>query len=352
MQRRKFLSNLGLALSLPILGQMPNASASPSAVTQSSTRLLNTVNLMRRRIFRLPISTQKRMAWTIDDGTDAGAIRDYLEFAKKYKVRLTFFVYSDMPSWKANARLMKPMIESGQIQIGNHTASHPDLTKLTSAQIKSELWKCHKFIVKTYGIDPRPFFRPPYGACNSTVIAAAAELGYTSPVMWSGTLANSVPMSTPKVWDFAKQYVQNEIILLGHANNKLTTPLLKPILDLAKKRKLKLVTLNDVFAPAPLPPAGVTAVSGDGTAHVAWKPVVNAQSYTVTTFPSKVAYEVKLPQYQLDVSGLINGTQYRFTVIANVFGRKSAQSKPTDWVTPQAVLPSPSPSDTQTPGTS
>lgn len=352
MQRRKFLTNLGLALSLPILSQMPTASASTLPDSQDSARLLSTVNLMRRRIFRLPTSTQRRMAWTIDDGTDSRAVRDYLEFAKKYKVRLTFFVYSDMPAWKANAKLMKPMIESGQIQIGNHTASHPDLTKLTSAQIQSELWKCHKFIVKTYGIDPRPFFRPPYGACNSTVVAAAAELGYTSPVMWSGTLANSVPMSTPKVWDFAKQYVQNEIILLGHANNKLTTPLLKPILDLARKRKLNIVTLNDVFTPAPLPPAGLTAVSGDGTARVTWKPVVNAQSYKVTIFPGKVEYEVKSPKHQLDVSGLTNDTRYRFTVIANVLGRKSAQSKPTDWVTPQALLPSPSPSDTPTPGPS
>lgn len=339
MQRRKFLTSLGLAACLPILSQMPSASASTLPVTQGSARLIKTANLMRRRIFRLPTSTQRRMAWTIDDGTDAQAIRDYLEFAKKYSVRLTFFVYSDMDGWKANARLMKPMIESGQIQIGNHTASHPDLTKLTSAQIKRELLKCHKFIVKTYGIDPRPYFRPPYGACNSTVIAAAAEIGYTSPMMWSGTLANASPKSTAEVWDFAKQYVQNEIILLGHANNKLTSPLLKPILDLARKRKLKLVTLNDVYAPAPLPPAAVSAVPGDGTAHLKWKSVVNAQSYTVTVFPSKVKFEVKAPQHDLEISRLTNGTKYRFTVIAHVFGNASVQSQPSAWVTPRALVP-------------
>jgi peptidoglycan/xylan/chitin deacetylase (PgdA/CDA1 family) len=285
------------------------------------------------------------MAWTIDDGTDAHAIRDYLVFAKKYDVRLTFFIYSEMAGWATNAQIMKPMIESGQIQIGNHTASHPDLTKLTPAQVKNELWKCHKFIVKTYGIDPRPYFRPPYGACNSTVIAAAAEIGYTSPMMWSGTLANSTPMSTPQVWKFANRYVGNEIILLGHANNRLTSPLLKPILDLVRKRKLKLVTLNDVFAPPPLPPIDVTAESGDSSAHVTWKSVVNAQSYTVTVFPSEVQYEVKSPQNSFDATGLANETRYRFTVMAHVFGNTSVPSKPSAWVTPQARTPTP----TQTP---
>ena len=206
MQRRRFLASLGLSISLPALSKMEAASASTRPATQVSARLLNTKDLMRRRIFRLPASSQRRMAWTIDDGTDVRAIRDYLVFAKKYDVRLTFFVYSGMSGWAANARTMKPMIESGQIQIANHTASHPDLTKLTPAQIKNELWKCHKFIVKTYGIDPRPYFRPPYGACNATVIAAAAEIGYTSPIMWSGTLGNASPNSKSRVWSFVKKY--------------------------------------------------------------------------------------------------------------------------------------------------
>jgi len=345
MQRRRFLASLGLSISLPALSKMEAASASTRPATQVSAWLLNTKDLMRRRIFRLPASSQRRMAWTIDDGTDVRAIRDYLVFAKKYDVRLTFFVYSGMSGWAANARTMKPMIESGQIQIANHTASHPDLTKLTPAQIKNELWKCHKFIVKTYGIDPRPYFRPPYGACNATVIAAAAEIGYTSPMMWSGTLANSTPASTSQVWNFAKKYVGNEIILLGHANNRLASPLLKQILDLAKKRKLKLVTLNDVFAPVPPSPDAVTAVSGDGSASVTWEPVVNAQSYIVTVFPSEVQYEVKSPKLHLDATGLTNDTNYRFTVFANVFGNASAPSKPSAWVTPRALMPTP----TQTP---
>jgi len=344
MQRRKFLTNLGLAISLPLLSQMETASASTSPATQTTAWLIGTKNLMRRRIFRLPVSSQRRMAWTIDDGTDARAIRDYLVFAKKYDVRLTFFVYSGMSGWAANARIMKPMVESGQIQIGNHTASHPDLTKLTPTQIQSELWKCHKFIVKTFGIDPRPYFRPPYGACNSTVIAAAAEIGYTSPIMWSGTLANATPMSTSQVWDFADKYVGNEIILLGHANNQLTSPLLKPILDLARKRKLAFVTLNDVFAPVPSPPETVTAVVGVSSCEVTWKPVVNAQSYTVTVLPSKAIYEVKSPQHHLNVSSLVNNTKYRFTVTAHVFGNASLPTKPTAWVTPQALPPTPSPS--------
>jgi hypothetical protein len=90
----------------------------------------------------------------------------------------------------------------------------------------------------------------------------------------------------------------------------------------------------------------VTAVSGDSSAHVAWKSVVNAQSYTVTVFPSEVQYDVKSPQNSFDANGLTNDTNYRFTVIAHVFGNASAPSKPSAWVTPKATTPTPTPTPT------
>jgi peptidoglycan/xylan/chitin deacetylase (PgdA/CDA1 family) len=50
----------------------------------------------------------------------------------------------------------------------NHTYSHPDLTKLSSSQIRAEI---------SNGIDSNRL-RPPYGAYNSTVSSIASDLGY------------------------------------------------------------------------------------------------------------------------------------------------------------------------------
>ncbi len=106
-------------------------------------------------------------------------------------MRLTYFVNGTYRSWSDNAPLLRPLVESGQIQLGNHTYSHPDLTTLAPARIADEIRRHDAFLTKTYGIDARPFLRPPYGRHNPAVDAVAADLGYTVTTMWSGSLADS-----------------------------------------------------------------------------------------------------------------------------------------------------------------
>ena len=57
-------------------------------------------------------------------------MRAYTQFAKDTGVRLTFFVNGTYDSWTDNLAMLRPLVESGQIQLGNHTWSHPDLTTL------------------------------------------------------------------------------------------------------------------------------------------------------------------------------------------------------------------------------
>jgi Polysaccharide deacetylase len=59
--------------------------------------------------------------------------------------------------------------DDGQIQLGNHTWSHPDLTKLPLTARAKQLRHNHDFLWKTYGIDVRPYFRPPYGQHDAHV---------------------------------------------------------------------------------------------------------------------------------------------------------------------------------------
>jgi peptidoglycan/xylan/chitin deacetylase (PgdA/CDA1 family) len=55
------------------------------------------------------------------------------------------------------------MVESGQIQMGNHTWSHPYITKLSPKEVADQIRRNAEFLVSTYGVDGAPFFRPPYG---------------------------------------------------------------------------------------------------------------------------------------------------------------------------------------------
>ena len=97
-------------------------------------------------------------------------------------------------------------MESGQIQLANHTWSHPDLTTLPVPRIMDEISRNDNFLRNTYGADARPFLRPPYGGHNSTVDAVAAGLGYTVMTLWSGDLGDAKRVSEDYILKMADRY--------------------------------------------------------------------------------------------------------------------------------------------------
>lgn len=198
-------------------------------------------------IYYLPKSDNPQMAWTVDDGCSTESLKSYINIAIEYDLRFTFLIYSAMSPWKTQAKLLKPLVESGQIQLANHSHTHRDLTKLSSSEIKIDLMKCHNFIEKYYGVDARPYFRAPYGALNSKVIQAAEDIGYTAPVGWSNSLVD-MPTQKPKRLLFhANAGFKDRSIVLSHANSLVVPKNIDALMEVIYERNLSLVTLNDVF---------------------------------------------------------------------------------------------------------
>jgi peptidoglycan/xylan/chitin deacetylase (PgdA/CDA1 family) len=190
------------------------------------------------------------VALTVDDGVSSAVVREYAKFSKRTGMRLTFFVTGMYASWRDNADLLKPLIESGQIQMANHTWTHPTLTKLTDGQIVSELKQTHDFLANTFGIQAAPYFRPPYGTHDSRVDRVAASIGYSTPVMWNGSLSDSTVLTDAQVQQFATKYMTSESIVIGHANYTPITNNFDFIRDLIRKRAITPVTLNDIYLKA------------------------------------------------------------------------------------------------------
>jgi peptidoglycan/xylan/chitin deacetylase (PgdA/CDA1 family) len=188
------------------------------------------------------------IALTVDDGVDTEVVRLYTEFAARTGMRLTFFLNGMRPSWTDNAPALRPLVESGQVQLGNHTWSHPDLTKLSAAGVITELQRNEDFIRTTYGVSAKPYFRPPFGFHNRAVDHAAASIGYTVPVLWYGTLSDSGLITTDQLKSFATQWLLPQHIVIGHANYMPVTECFDFIADLIRSRHLQPVTLDDYFA--------------------------------------------------------------------------------------------------------
>ncbi|MGG7466568.1 polysaccharide deacetylase family protein [Plantibacter sp. YIM 135347] len=199
-------------------------------------------------IYSLPI-TSNHFAWTVDDGGDSTVIRRYAELARDTGTRLRFFPNGQYPGWAESADLIAPMVATGQIQIGNHTYSHLDLRTLSDQQIVDELMHNDEVLRNLFGATVKPFYRPPFGYRNDRTDAAAASTGYSAPVMWYGSLADSGPISEDQVVAYAQQWFLPQHIVIGHANHPQVTNVFPQLLACIRDRGLQAVTLNDVFVP-------------------------------------------------------------------------------------------------------
>ncbi len=188
------------------------------------------------------------MAWTIDDGTDPDVVAAYAQLAEQTGNRLTLFLNGNQPSWTINAKRLRPLVESGQVQLGNHAWSHPDLRALSAAGIQDQLQRNEDFIQATYGVSAKPFYRPPFGYINAHVRSSAAAIGYTAPTLWYGSLSDSSVLTSDQISALGDQWFGAGKIVIAHANHPGIIGAMPHLSDLVARRGLRTVTLRDVFA--------------------------------------------------------------------------------------------------------
>ena len=254
MLRREFLAASAAGFFFPDVNQsakppilVPERAADGEVENQLGRFGFSREQLPEGKIATLPASNVKRIAWTVDDGASTEGIKDYLDFMQEHDLRMTFFVTSQYPGWISNRTQVQELVDAGNLQLANHTHSHPSLRESSNSQIVEQLTRCGKFIEDTYSVKAQPYFRPPYGHIDSRVASIASEIGYTSPIMWSGTLGDSASQRRNSIVQLGNKYLQNGNILLDHFNARTPKSVFDDLSKLLKQRKLQTVTLDDVF---------------------------------------------------------------------------------------------------------
>ncbi|SDF47988.1 polysaccharide deacetylase family protein [Klenkia brasiliensis] len=266
MDRRRFLATALAGGAAVLAGCSTGAGTAPQAAptttpprpTTTAPTTTPSPTFPAPQLTRVPVPPGKLtglpgegslLAWTVDDGDDSSVVRAYTEFGRDTGTRLTFFLNGSKPAWTENADLLRPLVADGRIQLGNHTWSHADLTSLSTAGIQDELQRNHDFVQATYGVDMRPYYRPPYGYRNAATDAAAAAIGYTCPVLWYGSLSDSALITPEALLGFADQWFLPQHIVIGHLNFTPVTTVFPQLHQLVVSRGLTTVTLDDVFLP-------------------------------------------------------------------------------------------------------
>lgn len=189
------------------------------------------------------------MALTVDDGASPEVVGAYIRFAKDTGARFTFFVTAYYDSWTIHRDELRPLVDSGQIQLANHTWDHADLTAISASAVSSQLSRAKTYLHNTFGVDGTPYYRPPFGRHNATVDRVAADLGYTVPVMWYGSLSDSGVITEEYLIECAHKYFNPQTIVIGHANAPAVTHCYDQLVDIIRERNLSMVTLDDVLLP-------------------------------------------------------------------------------------------------------
>ena len=121
------------------------------------------------------------IALTFDDGPHPTNTPRLLDILKARNVKATFYVVAT--NAKRYPEIMRRIVAEGH-EIGNHTITHPNLSKLSADGVRNELRACHDAIVSTTGVAPRTM-RPPYGAITAAQKTwIKKEFGYPT-ILWS-----------------------------------------------------------------------------------------------------------------------------------------------------------------------
>lgn len=126
--------------------------------------------------------SNKVLYLTFDAGFENGYTASILDTLKKHEVSACFFLVKNYLD--TAPELVKRMVDEGHT-VGNHTASHPDMSKIADkAAFQKELHDLEKAYETVVGKPMEKLYRPPQGKFSEQNLNMAAEMGYTT-YFWS-----------------------------------------------------------------------------------------------------------------------------------------------------------------------
>ncbi|WP_037669810.1 polysaccharide deacetylase family protein [Streptomyces griseus] len=145
---------------------------------------------------------------TFDDGP-SGNTPALLNALRQNGLRATMFNQGQYAA--ANPSQVRAQVSAG-MWVGNHSYTHPHLTRLGQSQIDSELSRTQQAVANAGGGTPK-LFRPPYGETNSTVKSVAARYGLTQ-IIWDVDSQDWNGASTDAIVQAAARLTNGQVILM------------------------------------------------------------------------------------------------------------------------------------------
>ncbi len=195
---------------------------------------------------KLPIysvqTDENKLAISFDAAWGADKTRDVMAVCESYNVKATFFLVG---FWIDKYPEMVKEIYNRGFEIGIHSSTHPDMTKLSKSKIREELYNNMVQIKELTGFTPR-LFRPPYGYYNNNLIDVCEDLGL-SCIEWSVDSLDWKGLSASEIAGRVTSKSNNGSIVLFHNNSDNIISGLKMVLEYYRLNNMKVVPIGEMI---------------------------------------------------------------------------------------------------------
>jgi len=195
---------------------------------------------------KLPIysvkTDEKKIAISFDCAWGTEKTDKLLKTLTDNNIKATFFM---VEFWTTKYPDYVTKISDAGHEIGTHSSTHSQMSKLNETKIKAELESSAKAISDITG-KPVDLFRAPYGDYNDRLITTAESMGYytiqwdVDSLDWKDVTANDIALRVIN-------RVKNGSIILCHNNAVNTVDALPIIFSDLKNKGYEFVTIGELI---------------------------------------------------------------------------------------------------------
>ena len=187
---------------------------------------------------------ERKISISFDAAWGAEDFPKIMEILDKHNVKTTFFMTGE---WvEKYPECVKMLVEKGH-DLGNHSATHPDMTALSKEKQREQIMAVHNAVKELTGYEME-LFRPPYGAYNNDVIRTCYEVGYY-PVQWSVDSLDWKDLTATEIINKVCYHKSLDCgaIILCHNGAKHTAEALDTMLTNLKEQGYEIVPISELI---------------------------------------------------------------------------------------------------------
>jgi peptidoglycan-N-acetylglucosamine deacetylase len=233
-----FFGMVSLAIAEDTPAARPSPSPTPAASPEASTGTPKPATWFSANV------DGPYIAMTFDDGPSPETTPRLLDILKERNIKVTFFMIGQ--NAERNPAIVKRILAEGH-EIGNHSWTHPQLSKLADDRVTEEINKTQTAIKDASGYTP-VLMRPPYGAITARQKEWIEKQFGLNVIIWSVDPFDWKRPGSSVIEQRILAGARPGAIVLSHDIHKQTVDAMPATLDALAAKGFKFVTVSQLIA--------------------------------------------------------------------------------------------------------